>query len=249
MESSAGARRTTSPLLRRSQRWDSMRANRTCTLALVVAIALLMSFDGLIRSAPTPQEDILTHPVAIGDRSLPAFSAFQDALQASGVPGGVAFVEGCASEPKPTVRPQGTTLRQVLDSIASGDPQYVWRIRKGVVNLEPAKGLPALLQTHLKGYDSGDLTNAISAVSSLSSSPALTSAATKQGLTHNTLGPGLGGVAPGAPSPQKPIGVRLHDVTVLDALNAIARANEHGVWTYRETHCGSVHQFNVSFAQ
>jgi hypothetical protein len=214
-----------------------------------LAVALLPSLRVGIAAIPTPQEDVLSRPAAIGDRSLPASLAFEEALQVSGVPGGAALVEGCADEPKAMVHPDGATLRQVLDSIISGDSHHVWRMRKGVVNLEPVKGLPALLQTHLKKYDSGDLTDAVSAVSYLSSLPELARAAAKHGLTQNVLGPGLGGVAPGPPSPKKPLGVRLHDVTLLDALNAIARANEHGVWAYGETHCGSVHQFNISFAQ
>lgn len=155
-------------------------------------------------------------------------------------------MEGCADEPKRVVHPHGTTLRQVLDSIISADSQYVWRARKGVVNLEPVKGVPALLTTHLKAYDSGDLTDAISAVSLLSSLPEVAQAAATHGLTQNALGPGLGA---GPPSPQKTLELRLHDLTLLDALNTIARANKHGVWTYRETLCGSVHQFNISFAQ
>jgi len=61
----------------------------------------------------------------------------------------------------------------MLDSITSGDSQYVWRMRKGLVNLEPVKGPPVLLQTHLKRYDSGDLTDAVSAVSLLKSLPEL----------------------------------------------------------------------------
>jgi hypothetical protein len=122
-----------------------------------LVVALLPSLRVIIAATPTPpQEDVLSRPAAIGDRSLPASSAFEDALQISGVPGGVAFVEGCADEPKPLVHPHGETLRQVLDSITSGDSQYVWRMRKRLVNLEPVKGPPVLLQTHLKRYDSGD---------------------------------------------------------------------------------------------
>ncbi len=138
-----------------------------------LAVALLPSVRVSIAATPTPQEDVLSRPAAIGDRSLPASSAFEGALQISGVPGGAAFVEGCADEPKPLVHPHGATLRQMLDSITSGDSQYVWRMRKGLVNLEPVKGPPVLLQTHLKRYDSGDLTDAVSAVSLLKSLPEL----------------------------------------------------------------------------
>jgi hypothetical protein len=226
-----------------------MRTFLPSSSRVLLAVALLSSLRVSGQAAPAPQEDVLTRSARIDDESLPAFSAFQGALQMSGVPGGVAFMEGCSDQPVPMVRPHGTTLREVLNSITAGDSAYAWRMREGVVNLEPSTGLPALLRTHLNTYDSRDATDAVSAVTFLSSSPEVTRAATKLGLAQNVLGPGLGGMAQGSPPLIKPLGIRLHDVTLVDVLNAIARANKHGVWTYRETHCGSVHQFNLSFAQ
>lgn len=226
-----------------------MRTISTSATVILVAAALLPPLLISRNVGLAQQEDALTRPISIGEKSLPAFSAFQDALQISGVPGGVAFVEGCENQPKSMVRPQGTNLREVLDSITRADSQYSWRMQKGVVNLEPVEGLPALLKTHLKTYDSGKLTDAVSAVTVLSSSPEVVRAGAQLGLTHNALGPGLGGMAQVPTPSSKPLGLRLHDVTLLDALNAIARANKHGIWTFRETQCGSVHQFNISFAQ
>lgn len=228
-------------------RWDNMRTFSPFPPVLLLAVALLPSLRVSGQAAPAPQ-DVLTRSARIGGRSLPAFSAFESALQISGVPGGVAFVEGCSDQPQPMVHTHGTTLREVLDSITSGDPRYVWRMHNGAVNLEPLKGVSALLKTRLKTYDSQD-TDAVSAVTFLSSLPEVASAAAELGLTHNVLGPGLGGMAQDPPLPKKPLRIRLHDVTLIDALNAVARANTHGVWTYRETHCGSIRQFNLSFAQ
>ena len=119
---------------------------------------------------PTLQEDVLTRSATIGDVSLPAFSAFEGALLVSGVPGGVAFAQGCSDQPLPMVRPQGTTLREVLDSITGGDSGYVWRMNSAVVNLEPLQGVPALLTTLLKTYDSRELAEPGSAVTLLISS-------------------------------------------------------------------------------
>jgi len=226
-----------------------MRAFMSLFSATLLAVALLPSLGVSRQVASAPQEDVLSRSAMIGDESLPVFSAFQGALQMSGVPGGVAFMEGCSDQPLPMVRPHGATLREVLNSITAGDSVYAWRMREGVVNLEPSTGLPALLGIHLNTYDSREVTEAVSAVTFLSSSPDVTRAATKLGLAQNVLGPGLGGMAQGPPPPKKPLGIRLHDVTLVDALNAIARANKHGVWTYRETHCGSIHQFNLSFKQ
>ncbi len=226
-----------------------MRAFMSLFSATLLAVALLPSLGVSRQAAPAPKEDVLSRSAMIGDESLPAFSAFEGALMLSGVPGGVAFVEGCSDQTLRMVHPHGTTLREVLDSITAGDSAYAWRMREGVVNLEPSTGLPALLRIHLKTYDSRDLTDAASAVTFLVSSPEVERAATKFGLAHNVSGSALSGLAQGPPPPKKLLGIRLHDVTLLDALNAIARTNRHGVWMYRETHCGSIHQFDVSFPQ
>lgn len=226
-----------------------MRTFLISSSRVLLAVALLSSLRVSGQVPPAPQEDVLTRSARIDDESLPAFSAFQGALLVSGVPGGVAFMEGCSDQPVPIVHPRGTTLREVLNSITAGDSAYAWRMREGVVNLEPSTGLPALLTTHLNTYDSQELTEPGSAVTFLSSSPEVTRSAAKLGLAHNVSGSALGSMAQGPPPQKKPLGIRLRDVTLVDALNAIVRANKHGVWTYRETHCGSIHQFNVSFAQ
>ena len=228
---------------------DKMQTFLPSLSTLLLSVALLSPLQVTGQRARAPQEDVLSRSAMIGDESLPAFSAFEGALMLSGVPEGVAFVQGCSDQPEPIVHPHGTTLREVLDSITAGDSRYVWKMKGAVPNLEPSRGVPALLRIHLKFYDSRDLTDAASAVTFLSSSPEVTRAAAKIGLAHNVSGSALSGLAQGPPPPKKPLGIRLQNVTLLEALNAIARANKHGVWRYRETHCGSVHQFDVSFTQ
>jgi hypothetical protein len=123
-----------------------MRSLTSLFSTTVLAVALLSSPRVSGPSARASQEDVLTHPARIGDVPLPAFSAFERALQVSGVPGGLAIMEGCSDQREPMVHPHGTTLREVLNSISSGDPCYLWRMHDGVVNLEPLKGVPALLK-------------------------------------------------------------------------------------------------------
>jgi hypothetical protein len=226
-----------------------MRAFTSFFSVALLAMGSLSSLAVTSQVPPAPQDDVLTRSVTIGDVPLPVFSAFEGALLVSGVPGGVAFVQGCSDQPLPVVHPHGTTLREVLDSITSSDSGYVWRMNEGVVNLEPLQGVPALLTTRLKTYNSQELAEPGSAVTALISSHEVTQAATNLGLTRNVSGSALSGIGSEPRPPKKPLGIRLHDVTLLDALNAIVRANKHGVWVYRETYCGSVHQYDVSFSE
>src|SRR5260370_38128098 len=101
-----------------------MRAFTSLFLATLLAVALLPSLRVSRQAAPATQEDVLTRSARIGDGPLPASSAFQGALQMSGVPGGVAFMEGGSDQPLPMVLPQGSQLRERLTSIMDGDSVY-----------------------------------------------------------------------------------------------------------------------------
>lgn len=219
-----------------------------------LSVALLGSTltfsDGTGRPrSPGSQTAILNRVVAMGNSSASAPSVFQGAALLAGVPGGTAFLEGCANQPPLKVRPRGNTFGAVLSSITHGDPSYIWRVRAGVVNLMPSSGVPALLKTRLAGYDSMTATDAASAITLLSSSPQVVGAARKLGLAHDVSGSALSGVASKFGHRKKPLGVHLINVSLLRALNAIARANRHGVWMYRETHCDSVRQYDITFVQ
>jgi len=222
--------------------------NSLFSVALLASILIFASGSDRAHSL-SPQQAALDRPVAMGEMSTPAPSVFQGAALVAGVPGGAAFFEGCADQPLRTIQPTGSTLREVLNSITHADPEYVWSFNSGVLNLEPSRGIPALLSMRLTNYDSENVTDAASAVTFLSSSPEVTSAANKLGLAHNVSGNALSGL-PGEPQPpKKPLDIHLKNVTLLDALNAILRANKKGVWMYRETHCGSVSQYDIVVVQ
>lgn len=187
--------------------------------------------------------------MALGHAVGPAPYVFQGALAVARVPGGAAFIEGCANQPLRKIQLQSATLRAVLDNITRSDPEYTWTIRAGVVNLEPLDGTPALLRVHVPKYDSDEIADAASAITVLASSPDVVRAAKKLGLDHNVSGSALSGISPNIEPPKKPLEIHLQNVTLLQALNAIVRANNGGVWMYREAHCGSVRHYGVSFVQ
>src|SRR5579862_4661197 len=230
--------RTMTLLSRSHSRTESERAVPSSTAAAamlgLISVALIAAV-GYAR--PAQQEEVLARPVQIGNASGPAPLEFQGALMLSGAPGGVASLQGCPDQPGPTVHPHGKTLREVLDNITSGNPFYVWGLHDGVINVKPSKGVPALLKAYFEVYDSGETTNAISAVAYLSSSAVVTSTAAALGLARSgDIGPGLHAGPQGPASSPRPLGIQLHDVSLVDVLNTVARTNKHGIWIYNETH-------------
>jgi hypothetical protein len=223
--------------------------------SLTVLVVLLGAFPVLGHQEqtgkPTPDAELLTRPVAnLGPSPLSVSHAIQTAILGSGTSGGEVIMQGCEEPSDNAVRFRGNTLREVLDAIVRADPDYRWEVKDGVVNLLPAKGIPELLRFRIGTFDSGDATDAITAGAFLAFLPEVRQRAAELGFDGAISGSALGSITPGPPPPPPPkLGVHLQDMTLLDALNALVRANKRGVWIYREIHCDSTKHYDINFTQ
>jgi hypothetical protein len=136
-----------------------------------------------------------------------------------------------------------------LDEIVTVDPDYVWKVEDGVVNLLPTQGVPDLLTVRIAAFDSGNVRSLATAGTYLLALPEVRERATQLGFSQAVTGTGLGAIGPIGSPPPKLLKVRLHDVSLLDALNALVRANKHGQWVYHETHRESASSFVVQFPE
>jgi hypothetical protein len=201
-------------------------------------------------AAATAQQALLQRPVAVAQGTLSVDSAFQSVMLASGAPGGETLLTGCQQEGKALVHLRGNTLEQGLDAITRADPRYRWRVADGVINLLPAGEPPALLMARVSYFDSGPATDIVSAGAFLFALPEVWQAEASLGLRRSAFfGRTLGSMLPGPQPPRKRLGLRLRDVTVLAALNAIVRVNTRGVWTYSETNCQGIRTFDLTLSQ
>ena len=158
------------------------------------------------------------------------------------------IMQGCEEPSDSAVRFQGSTLRAVLEDIATADPDYEWEVKDRVVNLLPAKGVPDLLSLRISAFDSGDATSVRTAETFLFALPEVRQREAELGFDQAIFGSGLYAFVPGAPPPPK-LNVRLQDVTLLEALNALVRAHKHGLWIYCETHCKSTNHLSINFTE
>jgi hypothetical protein len=173
-------------------------------------------------------------------------SAFRLAMLRSAAPGGEALTQGCGEPSGSAVRPSpASTLRKLLDEIIAADPDYRWEVDQGVVNLTPVRGVPDLLTLRIGEFDSGDAVDVTTAKTMLFALPEVRKRAEELGFDQAVFGSGpYGAPPPGTPPPPK-LNVRLQDVTLFEALNALVRAHGHGLWIYHEIHCGSTNHFEV----
>jgi hypothetical protein len=198
---------------------------------------------------PVAETELLMRPVAnLGSSPLSVNLAIQTVILGSGTAGGAVITQGCAEPSDSVVRFQGSTLREVLDDIVTADPDYGWEVKNGVVNLIPAKGVPDLLTLRISAFDSGDATSVRTAETFLFALPEVRKRAEELGFDQAASGSGPYAIVPGAPPPPR-LDVRLQDVTLLEALNALVRAHKHGLWIYYETHCKSTNHFDINFTE
>ena len=225
-----------------------MRCKLLTTLVLLLG-AFPLAGHQQQAGKPEAEAELLMRPVKLPSSPLSVNSAFQLAMLSSGAPGGEALTQGCAEPSDSAVRPQNVgTLRDVLEDIVTADPEYRWEVKDGVVNLIPSQGVPDLLTLRIGAFDTGDATDVTTATTFLFALPEVRKRAVELGFDQAIYGSGLSAIVPGAPPPPK-LNVRLQDVTLLEALNALVRANKQGLWIYYETHCKSTNHYSINFTE
>lgn len=226
-----------------------MRCKSITTLVLLLGAFPFAGHQAQPRK-PVTEADLLNRPLPnLGSSPLSVNLAIQAAILGSGTAGGAVITQGCAEPSDSVVRFQGSTFREILDDIVTADPDYGWEVKDGVVNLVPAKGVPDLLTVRIGAFDTRDVTSVMTAETFLFALPEVRERAAELGFDQAVSGSGPYAVVRGVPPARKLLNVRLQDVTLLEALNALVRANTHGLWVYREIHCKPTHHFDISFTE
>lgn len=190
--------------------------------------------------------DVLERKVVVNDpSSLTIPDAFLRFLVGTRVPGGRVRMLGCESqEAQYDWERLNSPLREALDSIVSVDRLYTWHAEDRVINLIPRSGIPSLLETHITEFRVNKATSARLALSELLTLPEV-----KKRIAELRLSEGLNVmVIPSTSAPnQYQFDVNCKDVTLRDALNAIARAHGRAVWSYTERYCNGKNMFSIDF--
>lgn len=220
-----------------------MRNLKGLTISAVVMLAMSVSGQTAQTERPSVDERL--------ERPLPGneleyfntTSAFRIAMGSVRMPGGAARILGCEGDDfKQLWSPWNKTLRQALDSLVEADPRYSWQVVGGVINLLPADGEPALLKTRISQFSVRDLTSSLDALGQLQTLPEV-----KKGMEDLHLKPGIALISYW-PSPNpKPFSVECKNVTLREALNAIARAQGRDIWDYVEVHCAGKDEVVIRF--
>jgi hypothetical protein len=218
-----------------------MKNFKSFTICAVVVLAMIAS--GQTPRIVKPSADEMLERRLPGNEVeyFTTRDAFSMGLSGVGMAGGGARVLGCEGDYfKQLWGPMNKTLRQALDTIVETDPRYRWELVDGVINLLPAKAEPALLQTHISEFRVENMFSAMDALSPLLALPEV-----KKAMDDLHLKPGIAVFVSSVS--RKPFSVKCKNVTLRQALNAIALAQGHITWDYVELHCGGKDEVIVRF--
>jgi hypothetical protein len=220
-------------------------ANSLAGFALLCLLGPMPLLQARQQIGVTQDNNILEHHVdGVDLEYISTVQAFSKALLQASVPGGIVRMSSCAGDVViHKWQPLGSSLRNVLDSIEKADPQYRWSMANEVINALPVAGEPALLKTRIGEFKVKKVALASMALSKLMATPEV-----RDALSHLHLNEALkAGSFPLPDKARKERTVQCGDVTLREALNAIALAFGNAVWFYREDHCNGKDEYSIDF--
>ena len=219
---------------------------------LLLARVLVTSF--LYTQAPVPADrvEILSRPAAVKTFKATSGAAIADLLAGTHVPGGIVSVYSrCATPIEYQFSFSGATLEQELDYISSVDTSRRWIYRDGVIlvgsEFIPRTILNAIIEDiDIKSDDALSLST-----QRLLESPEIRGRANVAGLVEGmTEVPGFYAV-PNSSMPTEdlaaPPSKHLHQVTLADALAAVATMKGENVWHYEQFECSSTPTYRIAW--
>jgi len=176
-------------------------------------------------------------------------NALTTAFSSAAVSGGIVIIAGCGDDPTYNFRSFGPTLRDALNAIVAVDNQYVWRLDGYAINVTPQRGPLPLLRSHIRELNIRNAHSVDEALSQTLNLPELRKRVRELNLTRGFMRTGLSDLArPDGPAViQSSYNLNLKNVSLQQALNAIAQADGKAVWQYRETRCNAKTEFQIEF--
>lgn len=169
--------------------------------------------------------------------------AFYSSLGRTRSAGGMVRIVNCEDDKlKRPWRPSGSSLRQVLDAIVVADPRYQWQTQDDVINLLPIAGEPALLKIRIDEFHAEEVTSAREALRQLRVLPEV-----RKGMDELHLKHGVALINSLSSFHPPVFSVHCKDVSLRQALNAIAHAQGSAIWDYVEIHCDGRDEVVIRF--
>jgi len=229
-----------------------MKQYKAVTVSIMsLILGIMMCAQGVRSSEGNSDQQLLDRQVATHLSGLTTTDALVRVLSVAGVPGGVVRKSRCDAPPKYRLSPAGSSLRDALEAIVSNDPQYKWQIEDGVVNLLYRNTNPTFLNLRIARFNAKNVRTVNEALDLLLRTPEVQNGVARLHIGTQLFRGGLGYY--GLPSGNRgdnnqKFTVDLKNVTLREALNAIARAHGRAIWAYTQGDCNGRKFFSLDFS-
>jgi len=205
-----------------------------------VALVGLLLAGGLPSLFSQPRtNDPLSQTVRLKLDHVNTPDAVTQVLLDADLPGGISVVNYCGGYATRDLRPSQNSVRGVLNAVVSTDPNYLWRVNEGVVNLSPRYTKNHFLETVIPKLELENVKTPDEALQALLAIPEVDRQATHELGSRVAEGYAYGFSVngPAVSERQSSFSLALKDVTVRDALNSIAKSSGGGIWVLVKNEC------------
>jgi len=225
-------------------------SNTIASLAFCVSLMIYSATLGTTR----PQE---SNEIAPLDRVMSTFEmrdatveeAVGHILVSNHLSGGMALSFGCADDAGPVEAKHffnlsGLPVRHALNQILSNDRSYRWVEENKAIIVYPVRGMPELLKAKVDHFEIDSPKYTLSSASGdLLRTPEIKKRAIELDLKRGVQ------YIVGAVDSRERLSskISVNNVTMYEALNAIAMANGSTVWRYSEYRCGKVNELSITW--
>jgi hypothetical protein len=210
------------------------------TLRLAYRVLLILAAGSALaiqsQNSNKPNSVLDRHSEKTPLKNAPISDVVVDALRQQNVPGGVAVSYYCSGYENHSLRPTDDTLRSRIDAAVAAEPENTWSVDDGVVNMVPRYRELLFLKTIVPNLEIKEAVTTAEALDKLLAVPEVSKQATLE-LGIHTFGGGIYQALDLANPRNHKISLSLTNVTVLEALNAIARARGDGIWLLVDQQC------------
>lgn len=227
----------------------TVKNTKAVTLVVILGMLAITNSEHSQVLQVSSSETTLTRGATTTRYRVTITDALTTALGSAGVPGGIVIIANCGDDPTYSFRSSGPTLRDALNAIVAVDSQYIWRLDGHVINVTPRRASAPLLSSHIRKLKIRNAHSVDGALNDVLNLLELRKRVRELNLTRGFMRIGLSDLArPGGPAVIQPsFSLNLKNVSLQEALNAIARADGKAVWQYRERRCNSKAEFQIEF--
>jgi hypothetical protein len=199
-------------------------------------------------SPPLPEADILSRHVSLDASPKTSSDAVSSLLAKAHTPGGMVSIYSGCQRPLPQVFSLfETNLKQGLDYVATVDATRSWIYADGVVLVGVKRANGTILNTVISDIEIRPNDALSLSTQRLVHSPEVLNSIQRLGLEEITPELGFGQI------PKNPVAIetrqptQLHQITLMNALNALALMKGTAVWEYEQFACNERTSFRLNW--